>query len=33
MEINNFNFIGIEKEEEYFNISKARIEYSKNNNN
>ena len=28
---NNFNFIGIEKEENYFNICKARIENAKNN--
>jgi DNA modification methylase len=28
---NNFNFIGIEKETEYMEIAKARIEYAKNN--
>jgi len=26
---NNFNFIGIEKEKEYFDIAKARIEHAK----
>lgn len=30
--LNNRNFIGIEKVESYFNISKERLEYAKLNN-